>query len=59
LDSPQYLEIFSQKNIGICLHTIKAERGSHILDVAVQGMDTFAIACEDGSVTVKQLMVCQ
>jgi len=29
------------------------EKGSYITDVAVQGPDTFAIASEDGSVTVK------
>ena len=52
----QFLEIFSQRNIAICLHTIKAEVGSHITDVAVQGIDSFALASEDGCVTVKQLV---
>ena len=56
-DDGQFLEIFSQRNIAICLHTIKAERGSYITDVAVQGLDTLALANEDGSVTVKQLTV--
>lgn len=53
----QFLEIFSQKNIAICLHSIKTETGNRTLDVAVQGIDTLAIASEDGSVTVKQLLV--
>lgn len=53
----QYLEIFSQRNIAICLHTIKAEAGSFITDVAVQGVETLALANEDGSVMVKQLTV--
>ena len=36
-----------------------AEEGSLIMDVAVQGLDTLALASEDGSVTVKQLAVSQ
>ena len=51
------MEIFSQRNIATCLHSIKAESGCHITDVAVQGLDTLALANEDGSVTVKQLTV--
>ena len=31
----QFFEIFSQRNIASCLHTIKTEPGSHIFDVAV------------------------
>ena len=56
-EQPQFLEIFSQVNIGVCLHSIKIETGNRILDVATQGIDTLAIACRDGSVTVKQLLV--
>ena len=56
-EKPQFLEIFSQKNIGVCLHSIRTETGNRILDVATQGIDTLAIACRDGSVTVKQLLV--
>ena len=32
---PQFFEIFSQKNIANCIHTIKAMKGSYITDVAV------------------------
>ena len=53
----QFLEIFSQRNIAVCLHTIKAEQGNYITDVAVQGLDMLALANEDGSVMVKQLTV--
>ena len=56
-EQPQFLEIFSQMNIGVCLHSIKTETGNRILDVATQGIDTLALACRDGSVTVKQLLV--
>ena len=56
-EQPQFLEIFSQMNIGVCLHSIKTETGNLILDVATQGIDTLAIAGRDGSVTVKQLLV--
>lgn len=52
-ENDQYLEIFSQKNLGVCLHTIKVEEESHITDVAVNGVDIFALASADGSVTVK------
>ena len=54
----QFLEIFSQMNLANCLLTITAEHGSNIEDVAVQtiNVDTFALACEDGSVIVKELM---
>lgn len=34
-EKQQFLEIFSQKNIAICLHSIKAEEGSRMTDVAV------------------------
>jgi hypothetical protein len=41
----------------VCLHTIKADKNSCITDIAVKGVDIFALASADGSVTVKQLVV--
>ena len=52
----QFFEIFSQHNLEQNLLQIEAETGNLITDVAVLGLDTFAIAREDGSVTVKTLI---
>lgn len=55
----QYLEIFSQKSIGVCLHTLRYEKGCRIRDLAVKNLDRFALASEDGTVTVKQLFAAE
>ena len=49
----QYFEIFSQLNLSRGVHTIKAKPGHLITDVAIYDINTFAIASQDGSVTVK------
>lgn len=43
------------------MHTIKAEPGCHFNDIVVSpsDIDTFALASEDGSVTVRELLVSQ
>ncbi len=56
-ETVQSFEIFSQKNLGFCLHTIKGEKGSQITDIDVHSLEVFAMASEDGSVTVKELVV--
>ena len=56
-ENPQKdLVIFSQANLGQCLYSFKAEFGTEITDVAVLGLDTIAMARDDGSITVKVLV---
>ena len=50
------LVIFSQGNLGECLYSYKAEFGTEITDVAVLGLDTIALARNDGSISVKILL---
>ena len=50
MEETQFFEIFSQHDIGVCLVTLKFEKGRRVCDVAVKSMEVFAIACEDGSV---------
>ena len=52
----QFFEIFSQYNLEQNLMQIEACSGYLITDVAVLGLDTVAIARDDGSVTVKTLV---
>ena len=54
----QTFEIFSQKNLGFCLHTIKAEKGGLITDAVAHSLEVFTLGFQDGSVTVKELVVC-
>ena len=51
----QYCHLFSQSDLSQCLHTLKAEKGCKITEIAELGLDTFAVARDDGSVTVKVL----
>ena len=51
----QYCHLFSQSDLSQCLHTFKAEKGCKITEIAELGLDTFAVARDDGSVTVKVL----
>ena len=39
----QTFEIFSQKNLGFCLHTIKAERGGLITDAVAHSLEVFTL----------------
>ena len=41
----------------MCLYTLKFERGSRITDIDVRGIEVFAIASEDGTVSVRQMVV--
>ena len=51
----QYCHLFSQSDLSQCLHTFKAEKGCKITEIVALGLDTFAVARDDGSVTVKVL----
>ena len=52
----QFFEIFSQYNLEHSLFKIEACSGNLITDVAVLGLDTIAIAREDGTVTVNTMV---
>ena len=52
----QRLDIFSQSDLTTNLFSLTAERGARITDIALSGLDTIAIAREDGTVQVKTLM---
>ena len=51
----QEVRVFSQSDLSQCLYTFEAEDGGKITDIAELGLDTLAIAQDDGSVHVKLL----